>query len=138
LRSDESLRRIVKRAKSMMSVCPAFFSGSNGKRRLCGGEVVDPTEEPSYKLFVKDRLILEENELLTVESAYAHFTEHCVSRGLVAVERKHFRSLTAEVIKEEFGLSYRKDLKNEQGKWIRGWKGLKVNEVVAGKSVGPG
>ena len=56
----------------------------------------------------------------------------------VPVERKHFRSFIAEVIEEEFGLSYRKDLKNEQGKWIRGWKGLKVNEVVAGKSVGLG
>ena len=54
------------------------------------------------------------------------------------MERKHFRSFIAEVIEEEFGLSYRKDLKNEQGKWIRGWKGLKVNEVVAGKSVGLG
>lgn len=30
-----------------------------------GGEVVDPTEEPAYKLFVKDRLILQANELLT-------------------------------------------------------------------------
>ena len=84
----------------MLSVCPAFFSGSNGKKRLCGREVVDPSEEPAYKLFVKDRLILQANELLTVESAYAHFTEYCVSRGLVAVERKHFRSLIAEVIKD--------------------------------------
>ena len=65
LRSDENLRKIVKRAKSMLSVCPAFFSGSNGKKRLCGGEVVDPTEEPAYKLFVNDRLILQANELLT-------------------------------------------------------------------------
>ena len=56
----------------------------------------------------------------------------------MAVERKHFRSLIAEVIKEEYEVSYRKDLKNEQGKWVRGWKGIKVNEVVAGKSVGPG
>jgi hypothetical protein len=95
-------------------------------------------EEPAYKLFVKDRLILQANELLTVQSAYAHFTEYCVSRGLVAVERKHFRSLIAEVIKEEYGVSYRKDLKNEQNKWVRGWKGIKVNDVVAGKSVGPG
>ena len=122
----------------MLSVCPAFFSGSHGKKRLCGGELVDPTEEPAYKLFVKDRLILQANELLTVESAYAHYTEYCVSRGLVAVERKHFRSFTAEVIKEEYEVSYRKDLKNEQGKWVRGWKGIKVNDVVAGKSGGPG
>jgi hypothetical protein len=104
----------------MLSVCPAFFSGSNGKKRLCGGEVVDPTEEPAYKLFVNDRLILQANELLTVESAYAHFNEYCVSLGLVAVERKHFRSLIAEVIKEEYEVSYRKDLKNEQGKWVPG------------------
>ena len=48
----------------MLSVCPAFFSGSHGKKRG-GGEVVDPTEEPAYKLFVKDRLILQANELLT-------------------------------------------------------------------------
>jgi len=72
------------------------------------------------------------------ESAYAHFTEYCVSRGLVAVERKHFRSLIAEVIKDEYGAAYRKDLKNEQGKWVRGWKGIKVNEVVAGESPAPG
>ena len=57
---------------------------------------------------------------------------------MVAVERKHFRSLIAEVIKDEYGAAYRKDLKNEQGKWVRGWKGIKVNEVVAGESPAPG
>jgi hypothetical protein len=29
-----------------------------------------------------------------------------------------------EVIKEEFGLGLRKDLKNERGKYQNGWKGL--------------
>jgi len=89
-----------------------------------GGNVIDPGAIPSYELFVKEALIKRDDVILTVSSAYDNFTRYCQMRGLSAVERRQFKSLIAEVIREKFGMALRRDLKNEQGKYQSAWKNL--------------
>jgi hypothetical protein len=124
LRSEEQLKQIVKRAKSMLLATTSFFVGSSGKRRMVGDEVVDPTAEPAYKLFVREGVTAKPDTILTVTDAYENFTRYCQSRGFSPIDRRYFKGLITEVIKEEFGLGLRKDLKNERGKYQNGWKGL--------------
>ena len=41
------------------------------------------------------------------------------------------RPFISDIIREEFGLAFRKDLKRADGRYMRGWKGLTVG--VAGR-----
>ena len=48
------------------------------------------------------------------------------------VARKAFRQLVTDIIKEEFGVGFRADLKDSEGRYLRGWKGLAVEAAGRG------
>ena len=48
-----------------------------------------------------------------------------------AGEQRVFRQFISDIIREEFGLAFRKELKSADGRHMRAWKGLPVE--VAGR-----
>ena len=65
--------------------------------------------------------------MLTVNECYEEFTGFCRNHEVEPVERRYFKQMIVEIIREEFGLGLRSDLKNAEGRYLRGWKGLAVD-----------
>lgn len=124
LRDARSLNRIIQKAKSILAADESFFTGAAGHKRKIGGEVFDPTAEPPHKLFIREGMVVEPQQITTVKDAYQHFSRYCEIHGFTPVERKHFKSLIAEVVRGEFGLGLRNDLKVNGGRATSGWRGI--------------
>ena len=52
------------------------------------------------------------------------FRRYCSNNGLSTVERRQFKQLVADVIREIFGTNLRHDLVDQEGHCCRGWTGL--------------
>jgi hypothetical protein len=124
LRSDDNLKRIVKKARSLLAANADFFQGSTGHKRLVGNSVVDPTAIPSYELFVKEGLVEKENHILTIGQTFDGYLKFCEAKAIIPVRRKEFKWQVVDLIKHEYGMSLRRDLKDEQDKFQQGWKGV--------------
>jgi hypothetical protein len=124
LQTDHQLNKVITRAKSMLAADESFFEGSNGRKRRLGQEIVDPTAEPPHKLFVHEAVVEDPAKTLTLPDAYQNFSRYCQSKGLKPIARKYFKGLLAEVLREEFGIGIRNDLRTEDGRWTKGWTGL--------------
>jgi hypothetical protein len=123
-RSEARLKRIVQKAKSLLSADRSFFEAPNGHKRRCGDRILDPAIEPAHKLFIREAIIAEPERILTTNECFENYTAYCEIQKLEPAERKSFTGLMTEGIKEQFGLGFRKDLKGADGKYHRGWKGL--------------
>ena len=124
LQAEHQLNKVIARAKSMHAAEESFFEGSQGRKRKLGQEIFDPKAEPPYKLFVHEAVVEDPAKTLTLPDAYDSFSLYCQTRGMKPIARKHFKSLLAEVVREEFGIGIRNDLRTEEGKWTKGWTGL--------------
>ena len=61
-----------------------------------------------------------------MNDCYQEFSGFCRNNGIEPVQRRFFRQLIVDVIKEEFGVGFRSDLRDAEGRFLRGWKGLAV------------
>ena len=120
-RSEARLKHIVKKAKAMLAADKTFFES---RKRRCGERILDPALEPPHRLFIKETLMMEPERILTTNDCFENYTTYCKLQLLQPAWRKPFTGMMTEGIKEEFGLGFRKDLKDVDGKWLRGWKGL--------------
>jgi len=124
LREERKLKNILLKAKSLLAVHDSFFTGTQGNRRRVGERILDPSAEPAHKLFIREGIVPEPSHDLTVHDAYINFTRYCQIHDLTPVNRRDFKNLIAEVVREEFGLGIRNDLKLQDGKWGSGWRGI--------------
>ena len=76
------------------------------------------------KVFTREVLVTSSSTVLTVSDCYQTFNQFCQARGMALIERKFFKSLIAEVIREEFNLGLRHDLIGKNKRQQQGWKGL--------------
>ena len=131
-RAEDQLKPVVKKARSMLAADSTFFSATSPHQRVAGDEL--PVR--SARQFIQSSMKPTPGQLLTVQECFAAFLAFCQSRGLVAVEQRAFRSFISEIIRDEFGMAFRKDLKSADGRYVRGWKGLTVEVAgMAGRTV---
>lgn len=122
LRADEVLKPIVKRARSIHAADSTFFDESSSHQRVEGVE----THAQMARRFVKAAVRREADRQLPISECYQRFSEYCANNSVATVHRNLFKQLIAEVIREEFGLGLRGDIRNPEGRCQRGWKGLAV------------
>ena len=122
-RKDDVVRSVVKRARSILAADESFFSPESKNIRLRGVEV----HERIARNFVEQLLSKDPAKILTVTQAYVHFSEYLKRKEMAPLDRRDFKQMMAELIKEEFGLGLRNDLKEQEtDKQKCGWKGLAV------------
>jgi len=121
-RADETLRAVVKNARSILAADSTFFAPVSQHRR------VESTELPAQaaRRFIQSTVKERPGHLLSVNDCYVGFEGFCRNNGIEPVQRRFFRQLIVDVIKEEFGAGFRSDLRDAEGRYLRGWKGLAV------------
>jgi hypothetical protein len=122
-REEGKLKAVVKRARAIHAADSSFFNNESGNRRAGG---VDNFSDLA-RGFVRATVKRQPDKLLSVGECYDGFAGFCKNNGVEPVARKAFKQLVVEIIKEEFALGFRTDLKNTDGRYLRGWKGLTVD-----------
>lgn len=130
-RQDEGLQRIVDKAKAVLEADRPFFQGADGQRRFIDGKHVEPNEEPSYRLFVKQTIVREPAATVTLQDAFHRYFQFCRDHQMQPLTRQEFKGLIAEVIREEFNLGLRHDIPGENGKQRHGWFGVRLDGTEA-------
>ena len=122
-REAELLKTVVRKASSLLAADSTFFSTNSPYCRVEGPE----QHGRLARQFVGRSLTPQPGQLLSITDCYAGFTGYCRNNGVEPVARKLFRRMIVDIIQEEFGLGLRADLKNAEGRYQRGWKGLAVD-----------
>ena len=125
LRGEDSLKAVLKKARSILAADHTFFSADSPQRRVEGVE----NHSRMAVRFVREAVKKEEGRMLPIGECYVGFSEYCRNNNVEPVARNRFKQLIIEVMREEFGLSLRGDLKNAAGQYVRGWKGLTAESV---------
>lgn len=122
-RAEDQLKAVVKQARSLLAADSTFFSIDSTNRRNEG-----PEEHGRIARQFVGRLIKPQaGQLLSIGDCYDGFSGYCKNNGVEPVARKLFRRMIVEIIKEEFEVGFRSDLKDTEGRYLRGWKGLTVD-----------
>lgn len=122
-RDDAQLKAVVKQARSILAADSSFFSPTSPNRRVEGPEQHGRMARQFVGLLIKPQT----GQLLSIGDCYDGFSGYCKNNGVEPVARKAFKQLVVEIIKEEFAVGFRSDLKNAEGRYLRGWKGLTVD-----------
>lgn len=129
-RKPEVLRKVIERAKALLAADRSFFQGEQGHRRLIDGKIIEPTAKSSYELFVEQAITREDRAPLTVTEAFHGYYSFCRERQMAPLARQEFKSLVAEVIREEYHLGLRKDVRGRSGGVTQGWYGLRIQDTA--------
>ncbi len=121
-REEEVLKGVVKKGRSILAADESFFSADNLHRRIEGPE----QHQQAARQFIATVVKPQAGRMLTVNECFETFNLFCHDRDVEPIERRFFKQMIVEIIKEEFGLGLRSDLKNADGRYLRGWKGLAV------------
>jgi hypothetical protein len=121
-REEGKLKAVVKRARAVHAADSSFFDNESSNKRAGG---VDSFSDLA-RGFVRSTVKAEKDRLLPISECYERFSEYCRNHAVETVHRNHFKKLIVEVIREEFGLGLRGDIRNLEGRCQRGWKGLAV------------
>ena len=127
-RDEERLKAVVKHARSILAADSNFFSPTGPNHRT------KATEQPAQaaRRFIQSTVKPKPDQHLSISDCYAGFEGYCRNNGVEPVARKAFRQMIVEIIREEFGLGLRADLRNAEGRFERGWKGLAVESAGRG------
>jgi hypothetical protein len=121
-RDDQQLKAVVKKGRAILEADSTFFAPGSPHRRI------ELTEQPAQtaRRFIQSTVKPQPGHLLSVNDCYLEFSGFCRNNGIEPVQRRFFRQLIVDVIKEEFGVCFRSDLRDAEGRFLRGWKGLAV------------
>lgn len=122
-REEDQLKAIVKQARSVLAADSTFFSINSPYRRVEGPE----QHGRMARQFVGRLIKPQPGQLLSIGDCYEGFQGYCRNNGVEPVARRLFKELVVEIIKEEFEVGFRSDLKDTDGRYLRGWKGLTVD-----------
>jgi len=129
-RKAEVLEGVVRKAKAMNLCDDLFFSGEHGNPRLINGRIIEPTDKPSYELFVERNLAPEHASALTVTDCFHRYYTYCKKHQIPPLTRSDFKSLMSECLREYFAIGLRKDVPSKSGKVTEGWFGIRFKEEV--------
>lgn len=123
-RKPDALKAITDKAKILLEADRGFFSGKNGKRRIVDGKIIEPNAAPTYVEFVKRAIVPNPEGKLLVSDAFFSYYQFCKDIGEPPLTRADFKELVAQVIRQEYRLGLRHDIRDERGKANHGWVGL--------------
>lgn len=84
-------------------------------------------ESDSVNVFFRERCIADTlAEGMTVTDAFGAYSDFCMGKGWNAVDRYRFGRECAEVVQRLFRLATRHDIKGQDDKRQKGWKGLRL------------
>lgn len=127
-RDDVQMKAVVKQARSILAADSTFFSPTGPNRQA------KATDQPTQtaRRFIQSTVKPQADQHLSISDCYAGFEGYCRNNGVEPVAKKAFRQMIVEIIREEFGLGLRADMKNTKGRFERGWKGLAVESAGRG------
>jgi hypothetical protein len=130
-RKAEVLEGVIRKARAMNQCDDHFFMGEKGNRRLTNGRIIEPTDKPSYELFVERHLKREDCSALTVTETFARYYSFCKKHNIPPLTRADFKSMMIECVREHFDVNFRKDVPARSGKVTQGWFGIGLQEAKA-------
>jgi hypothetical protein len=130
-RKAEVLEGVIRKARAMNQCDDQFFMGEKGNRRLTNGRIIEPTDKPSYELFVERHLKREDCSALTVTETFARYYSFCKKHNIPPLTRADFKSMMIECVREHFDVNFRKDVPARSGKVTQGWFGIGLQEAKA-------
>jgi P4 family phage/plasmid primase-like protien len=83
-------------------------------------------ESESHVVFVRESLVRDSEEQLTVADCYAAYVEFCNEHGWRALTRNKFGVVIGDTVVHQFGITIRHDVPDIDGKAQRGWKGVRL------------
>jgi putative DNA primase/helicase len=86
-------------------------------------------ESESHTVFVRESLARAAEAQLTVADCYAGYVEFCNERGWRALTRNKFGAAIGDTVVYQFGITARHDIRDDNGKPQRDWKGIRLNEI---------
>jgi hypothetical protein len=129
-RKPTVLNSVIQRAKAMLQADTSFFMGKDGHRRFVDGRYIKPTDELSYRLFVKETITPDPDASVTVPAAFDRYMVFCAKNHMSALQRTEFKALVADVIREQYHLGIRHDIDNGRGQTTHGWRGLSLVQPI--------
>ncbi len=127
-RTDDQVKMILKKARSLLAADATYFSATSPHRRVEGPEQHSRIARQFIAVAVKQQ----PDRVLSINECFDTFTNYCRNQDVAPIKRRLFRNMIVEIIREEFGLGLRGDLMGQDGKNRRGWKGLTVE--MAGRN----
>ena len=124
-RQERQLARIISKAKSILQAGHSFFDLDSPHKRKAGPEV----HTRLARSFIRSEFQQVPGAYLKAKDCFALFQSFCAQHRFPPIDRKMFKSVMSEVIREEFDLGLRTDLQDEHKIWFHGWKGLRLKSV---------
>jgi hypothetical protein len=127
LRSDQTVKAVVNRAKSILAASADFFGVNSPHQRVKGPEI----HQRIAQVFV-EQIERDPGQILTLKCAYEMFCQFLKEKNMPVLTRSEVKVMLAELIREQYGLGLRNDLIGAASQVQQsGWKGLKWIEHVA-------
>jgi len=127
-RNDKYARAVVQRAKSVLAADSSFFSATAQNQRIRGIEL----HERIARKFVEELLTCEPGHTLLLTEAYAVFCDLVKNQSLEPVKRSDFKAIVVPLIRDQFNVCLRNDLKIDERQGVRGWKNVKMVQTGMG------
>ena len=128
-RSDKNARLVVQRAKSVLAADSSFFSATSQHTRIKGIEL----HERVARKFVEELLVCEPGQIMLLTDAFSTFCNLLKQNSLEPVKRADFKNMVVPLIKDQFDVCLRNDLRIDERQGVRGWKNLRMlNQTVPG------
>lgn len=122
LRSDQVVKAVVNRCKSVLAASPDFFSVNSPHQRVAGPEL----HQRLCQVFV-ERIERDPGQILTLKYAYELFSQFLKQKNMPVLTRAEVKLMLAELIREAYGLGIRNDLISVESQVQQcGWKGLRL------------
>jgi hypothetical protein len=124
-RSDQVIKSVVERAKSVLRASDDFFSATSPCARVNGIEL----HERLARVFVERLLESKPNEVMLIGLLYERFAAFVKQKDMSPIKRSEFKELMKPLVRDRFNISLRNDLVID-GRYQQGWKDLTLNSEV--------
>lgn len=126
--SQAHLAKAVHVARSLFTVTSSFFHGPNAPRRWFEGKYLEARKPPPDAIvqFADSHLQASPGTVLSLPDSYTAYVAFCGAKDVPPKSRKAFRQGFDMLMRKKFTVGLRRDLKDERGKTIEGWNGVRL------------
>ncbi len=123
-RSDKTAKAVVHRAKSILAADSSFFSATSPHQRIRGG--IEFTERIARR-FVEEMLSSEPGNVLLLADAHDAFCKYLKLQQHEPIKRSDFKAVVEPLIRDQFNVCLRNDLRIDERSGVRGWKNMRYS-----------